>query len=522
MEAKPSLILRFRNFAENIDTIAAHRDVLEHRGRVLWGWWRKAFEANPQGRLRQLAGEVPFSVALIDVTEREQALATVARLHLETHSVEQELVPSYYWHVHEEIDTWFELAALEDVRPFDEELAQQLSVPTIYHLDWVGDKAKATPFQSGAETSPQTQNKILRVQAPEPITKIDEKERTSDSKPFVLLHLSDLHFGSDHNFKGELSTETMDNRRTLARAIVEDCQRQDLVGNIDVVVVTGDITTRGKWTFELRNEIAAFFESLRSGLRIENEQFVICPGNHDFERYSANNGETHPSDPIEEAVNMKHEDGLRLIRERALGIAYDAPFDFVKIYTAGQSDVRIAVLNSCNITAIASFTEYGFVKGEGIEAIRDVAKDAEPLSIRLAILHHHIVPIVPMENVKTPAVSVTLNASEIIEELQRSSVQLILHGHQHHAAITRLGRLGYRGLQWTGLDDADTIFVLSGGSAGSKHVPPVSGNCYGIIKFLGDGGTLVTVRRLLPDGTSLPDYMSANIPVVPNKRAWRG
>lgn len=486
------------------------------------GWWRKAFETNPQDRLQQLAAKVPFSVTLIDVTEREEALATVARLHLETHSVEQELVPSYYWHVHEEIDTWFELAAIENVKPFEEELAQQLSVPTIYHLDWLGDKAKAIPFQPGGKTYPSTQDKILRVVAPEPPTKSAEKEPASGFEPFVLLHLSDLHFGVDHNFKDELNADIMDNRRTLARAIVEDCQRQDLVGNIDVVVVTGDITTRGKWTFGLRNEIAAFFESLCSGLRIEKEQFVICPGNHDFERYSENNGEKDPSDPIEEAVNMKHEDGLRQIRQRALGIAYDAPFDFVKIYPAGQSDVRIAVLNSCNITAIASFTEYGFVKGEGIGAIRDVAKDAEPLSIRLAILHHHIVPIVPMENVKAPAVSVTLNASEIIEELQKSSVQLILHGHQHHAAITRLGRLGYRGLQWTGLDDADTIFVLSGGSAGSKCVPPVSGNCYGIVKFRGDGGTLVTVRRLLPDGTALPDYMSANIPVVPNKRAWRG
>src|SRR5262245_24194623 len=74
----------------------------------------------------------------------------------------------------------------------------------------------------------------------------------------VLAHLSDLHIGR--------SPETVDRARGLCRAL--------LARDVDHVVVTGDVTHRGR-----RSELARF-ESLFAPF-IARGRLTVVPGNHD-------------------------------------------------------------------------------------------------------------------------------------------------------------------------------------------------------------------------------------------------
>src|SRR5205085_244256 len=97
------------------------------------------------------------------------------------------------------------------------------------------------------------------------------------------------------------------------------------------------------------------------------------------------------------------------------------------------------------------------------------ASPPDPDAFRIAVLHHHLVPALREEivdpNYSNAAVSVTLDAGAVIEGLQANGFGLVLHGHQHVPAATRITRgcSPYGDIDFKNLN---SIVILAAGSAG--------------------------------------------------------
>jgi len=87
--------------------------------------------------------------------------------------------------------------------------------------------------------------------------------------------------------------------------------------------------------------------------------------------------------------------------------------------------------------------------------------------VRVAVLHHHLVPVTWMEsrpNLDHP--SLTLNTERVLSWLSENGFQVVLHGHQHQpfcAAEVRFGKSKKRFAR-------SEIVILGAGSAGAKPV----------------------------------------------------
>lgn len=96
------------------------------------------------------------------------------------------------------------------------------------------------------------------------------------SNNLTVLHLSDLHFG-----QGEFWDHT------IAQGLIESIpsaitSSQVSIPRIDLVVISGDITQSG--SAPEFTDVAAALEGLRKTLKLERDQFLFVPGNHDVQR----------------------------------------------------------------------------------------------------------------------------------------------------------------------------------------------------------------------------------------------
>ncbi|MDQ4049740.1 MAG: metallophosphoesterase, partial [Actinomycetota bacterium] len=147
---------------------------------------------------------------------------------------------------------------------------------------------------------------------------------------FTIAQISDLHCGSPH-FVPSL----------LDRAIVEINDLQP-----DVVVVSGDLTGDG---------LRAEYESARDYLdRVECEQMLVIPGNHD----SRNVGYVHFEELFGERRGEHHENGVSIV-------AVDST----------EPDLDHGVIGR---------GRYGWIEE------RFAARDAY---LRIFVLHHHLLPV---------------------------------------------------------------------------------------------------------------------------------
>lgn len=196
----------------------------------------------------------------------------------------------------------------------------------------------------------------------------------------TLAHLSDLHLGRS------LATET------AARRLCETLQAT----GIDHVVVTGDITHRGRCRdLELFFDIFAPFE--RAG------RLTVVPGNHD------RNGEDCGVDLMGGCrVDVQERPGIHLVR----------------VDTTADHNRRV-------------IESHGVLSREVAREVERAVDAARPQALVVVALHHHLLPL-PVESlgewfaerVGWPNAEELSVGRELIHRL-RGRCDLILHGHRH-------------------------------------------------------------------------------------------
>ncbi|MCS3444981.1 MULTISPECIES: metallophosphoesterase family protein [Bradyrhizobium] len=443
--AAPAIALRFRDTIPNVDTIRAHRSVLHDKGSVWWGWWKKDFEEAHLAFLADLQAIGSFVVSIVDRSTQRMFRANVSRLQIgRLEGAELDFVPDYYLDYEERVFAWFMLSSIEETS-FDNEMAARFGDHTLISLATAED------------------NRAEKLAAD-----------TNVGSRSCILHLSDLHFGSDYAFATQREKLNIgDSRRTLTDCLSADLKRIGQLHNIAAVLVTGDFTTGGDWRDETRENVLQEFEALRDVLGLRPEQIIAVPGNHDIVRYPKGSSVDIAAIVLNNQTTYQHEREFRTFVDELIGRNWKESLNYVHRIRLKDADLLLCLLNSCTIAA-TEWTEYGFVGTSGIDAIG--ALRDEPINrptFKFVALHHHLLPVAGVEAPNSKGVTLSLDASDLLDAAQNAGAHVALHGHEHMPRIARYQTVPLRAAPVT-----PPLHVISNGSAGGKRMPGNERNAY--------------------------------------------
>jgi len=451
--AAPAIALRFRDTVPNVDTIHAHRLMLRDKGSVWWGWWKKDFEEDHRVLLESLQANCPFAVSIIDRSTKRAFGADVLQLRIGRLTKDElDLVPEYYLKYEQQVFAWLRLSSIKEEQ-FNNEMAARFGDHTLLSL---------TGLESG---------RVDKVAAD---TNVGSKS--------CILHLSDLHFGADYAFATQREKLSIgDTRKTLTECLSADLKRVGKHDDIAAVLVTGDFTTGGDWRDETREAVLQEFKALRSVLNLEPEQIIAVPGNHDIVRYPKGSPVDVATIVLSNQTTYQHEREFRTFVDELIGRDWKDSLNYVHRMRLKEADVLLCLLNSCTIVA-TEWTEYGFVGTSGLDAISNLRD--EPITrptFKFVALHHHLLPVAGVAAPNSKGVTLSLDASDLLDAAQNAGAHIALHGHEHMPRIAR-----YQTVPLRGGAVAPPIHVVSNGSAGGKRTPGSERNAYCLFDLRAD------------------------------------
>jgi 3',5'-cyclic AMP phosphodiesterase CpdA len=418
-------ILRFRDIMTD-DTVRDHRDVISSFGYVWWGWWKKDFEPERPKELEELrerARTRSLSIGLFNWPKPAYFRAEIADCIFSAGacaSPEPNKTPTYY--STDKVAAWFKITSIEELNEAD--FASRFTGPSVGEMTffpiWHGDQSRN-------------------------VTSAASNEVVSLSSS-TILHLSDLHFGADYGYP----THTGPGQMPLLDLIEQDF-RDEKPG---LIVVSGDFTTRADANVLLA-DASTFLVQLSTRLKVPRECFVLVPGNHDVALQK-----WKPQD-------YSHETAFHLFVKEFHG----KPHRFPELRCYRLQDGRQLEVLTINSVRLRHEREkqFGYVEWALYDALLRT-KPHNPDVIRMAVLHHHLVPAPREEildvNYPEASVSTTLDAGRVIEGLQEHGFTFALHGHQHVPAVSRVTRA--LALMGSGAEVLGKgLLVLAAGSAGA-------------------------------------------------------
>lgn len=418
-------ILRFSD-AEKIHTVGAHLEISSSKKAAWWGWWRKEKEPPSLEVLRKLQTEIRSHASLrIGLVNRkgEESFYVAKCVDLryaldggKIDSPDPELTPDYYRS--DMFPAWFKFEGIDPVSS-KADFVREFAVvpyldPTLYEVFWRTEGDLRTVEVTPSETWTMS-----------PVCTSGE----------VILHISDLHFGDLHGFSiREPQPGSGVDGRPLWE-IISTRLRRDLGVQIGVVVVSGDLISKGKGEFY--GEARDFLDNLLGSLDLDEKHCITVPGNHDLWTV----GIDHPT------RDYGHERPYRDFMEAFFKTGFRSLERVRRYRTPAGHDLIFLELNSARIRSDA-LKEYGYVAKHRYDRLLTFIRDSlreegnHQSPVFFAVLHHHVMPVscVEIPDEKRP-VSICLDAGELIDEFQNFGIQFVLHGHQHAPFIGAASRL---------------------------------------------------------------------------------
>lgn len=236
-----------------------------------------------------------------------------------------------------------------------------------------------------------------------------------------LLHISDVHLGNDWIPRAVLSRrrwwKSVDKRITcgLIEAIRE--------ARPDYIILSGDIVNKSHdRTFEAAARYLRYLFA-QAGFDFMHKLLVV-PGNHDVSFFP----KRHPDDD----GRLKKYVGFL----RALFGEEDAAkraFRFVR------RDANLRLIFACLDSTLrdrapvaegeVGSAQRQWLRSE-IKRLREEIGEQYHSYVKVAVLHHHCVPIVGTSP-KSERFMQLLDAGDVLELLDESEFQVVLHGHKH-------------------------------------------------------------------------------------------
>ncbi|CAK2593618.1 3',5'-cyclic AMP phosphodiesterase CpdA [Vibrio crassostreae] len=482
--AAPSIILRFRDTTPDIDTIDEHKAIINRKGIVLWGWWKKEHEDGFESLFNSLESDDTVSdyVYLIDPSTKRCFTASFNKVYRKRKvDVDLSLVPEYYRHQCEKVEAWFQLTSI-NVIDYEPNLGRQVGENTLLLRDSYGCSSV----------------RVSRI-------------GNSGSDRKSILHLSDLHFGLDHGFVVSDKVLERGTAKTLSDCILTDLKRVKANKDIAAIIITGDFTTRSDWSDSTKNLIISELHSIASGLGVDKSNIITLPGNHDMKRYPSDSNIDENKLAGNTQVTYEHERDYRLFSEELTGKHWKSQLDYNIIVSLGDVDLFLSIMNSCRVTS-SKLTEYGYVGSLGLDILDDLANlNMSKPTYKMMALHHHLVPISQVEMPNRNAISLTLDAVELLDKAANVGIHMALHGHQHENRIAQ-----YHSFSLANEDPKSPILIVSGGSTGVSRERRAEStrNSYNLLTFELDKIKL-RIREVISDGKRGYDLYDNYLPVSP-------
>jgi calcineurin-like phosphoesterase family protein len=343
-------------------------------------------------------------------------------------------------------------------------------------------------------------------------------EKIIESHSARLLWLSDIHFSTDHlAFTREKGVQK---GKTLAEAILKDLEDQS-IQEVGGIIITGDLTWRA--SKEEFTYVRSFLNDIISLLTLTPSQIILCPGNHDI-AYS--DKPWMKDELVKEVTEESTKEFVRFYSDLFSTVPNSYLASGRRLLLGRSVVVEIASLNSSYLRQSEGvFQGHGFV-GEEQRAFvasemcwRDQDVDA-PRPIRIVLLHHHLVPVIPYElAVYEQQSSLVYDAGALCNWVVKHRVNLVLHGHMHHTKVVKEARslgLVEGNTQWHEF----TIASLGSTSVDLKHNDLDRRNVYGLLEF-SNKSVRLRIREINPKDMDRPiDPTIVNVEIPYEKPSY--
>jgi 3',5'-cyclic AMP phosphodiesterase CpdA len=282
-----------------------------------------------------------------------------------------------------------------------------------------------------------------------------------------ILHLSDPHLGEPQDWQllgSQRSTIGADDRRAqrdVLRETIEALAQDDaLLQELDAVVVSGDLTNRGKEDgfAEFDERIAALRD------RLGAERLLVVPGNHDvpkdhgpndrlrYERFNAVTRARRLVTPLLDGIDFSASGTLRLEPEAKRNPHVIATEDAVLIalnsshfcwgeeniseeemdrVVAGGLEETVRHLRSQDVARVSNRQMEALVRH--LKNLKLQSRPAGDTRVRIAVLHHQLLPVGTREEMK--AFESLTNLGAVRALLAELDIDVVLHGHKHQGAL---------------------------------------------------------------------------------------
>ncbi|WP_122445824.1 metallophosphoesterase [Pseudomonas viridiflava] len=310
-------------------------------------------------------------------------------------------------------------------------------------------------------------------------------------KNFMLIQISDIHFGSKHYFSSiPVANDNipMSDRPSLEKYFIESLSATSNRG--DFLAVTGDVTQMAL-TDEFESAakcITAIGNALNDGVRHSGKNIAIIPGNHDV------NWSIQQADPKARYLGFSP-----YIRFRSsFGLHIDNQIEPERLYEIHDliEKWNIVVVGFNSAVLEGPDDHRGYI-GEtqfknAMQEINALCSERKPLKI--ALLHHHLLPVSSLEtNLKKPD-EVLRDAAYIKHSLIENGFSIALHGHRHFAHEELIDQNG---------DGGNKLLIVGCGSTGvvnsERASQPLQYNRLSIRQQPDNNLTVVTVAKYFFD-----------------------
>lgn len=520
-----TLILRFRDLSTITgDTIRYHTELINSKTEVWWGWWAKAGEKIPsafsdiQSRLKD---ENSIEVYLFDSGQSKLYVANLKNIIFDSRRIaspNKDITPKYYGD--STYQAWFLFDSISEVNSanvesiingfsysgdvsdfFDDGVRFNNFVnKQISSLNELKYQDRTIWFVREYDEVHDETHEIILCDAHVSIPEVFKKNhiKTHSKK---LLWLSDVHFGigdSEHGFETDESIQL---------ATIIEKYINDEAGNIDGLIISGDMTWRSlSEEFDL---VERFYKHLNSTTSLKMERIGFCPGNHDVSFSDIKDPDTlkalkklysmQTKISSRTKLNKSERESLKAIKltgsasenykkhfKNVVGVQ---PNEFLsmgnKYLVAGQRSVEICFLNSNSLQQHSfSFQGHGFVGRKQMEhAEKEMGWGKQNNKIyggtRIVVLHHNLLPVTYcLDTYIGEQVSMIYDSQAIITWCYENDVDIILHGHTHERSIKKL-------TQVTDDNHKKSLWIIGLGSSGahSSHLVPGTRNEFAEFDF---------------------------------------
>ncbi|WP_183085215.1 metallophosphoesterase [Trinickia fusca] len=277
-------------------------------------------------------------------------------------------------------------------------------------------------------------------------------EQNADSSACVeIIHMSDLHFGQGHYF-----SDIPHARDGIPQADkIELAGSFELVANtekfdFDVFALTGDITQRGL-SSEFKSAASAVNEIIQKRVTQDSvPEIILVPGNHDV------NWALQNADPESKSIGFQPYVTFRnsLVRRQQFAANLE-PERMYEVFALELGGLKVAFVSFNSAVLIKEGDGRGYIGASQLNnALHELAdRCGDGAWIKVALFHHHIVPVVSIE-AQLGQDQLMSDAALVKKRLLESGFSLVLHGHRHHGHEETVG------------DGTNSLVVVGCGSTG--------------------------------------------------------